>query len=264
MQGALFLLLGDDDNLLRAAQVLRKYRTLSYAKIKSRAENTKPVLIVPLGAFESEDNLLELREILTELDGVGAGYQLHQYLDGADEKPKPVDVSTLANLLEGFEIKRKENERLNELAGMAFYLELIGEPPVEDLEPGLHYRFLWLRSFHPPIVVRASLTETFQGLVFYEFEREPEDFRRVRMLNQGDAPLDDSSWTETADAFEAMLKLCPELPPKGGIDGATWIFQSNKAGPSRTESIWSPGTDDFHDFARNLLARTTITADEIY
>jgi hypothetical protein len=114
------------------------------------------------------------------------------------------------------------------------------------------YRFTWLRSFHPPVVVRAERTDMAIRLYAKQLSGaggyDPGSLQDTR-----ETALDPTQWQELIELVDGTgfwLESTPETdsrPP--GLDGAQWIFEGVRRGMYRAIDRWSP---DEHSPIRQL------------
>lgn len=114
-----------------------------------------------------------------------------------------------------------------------FYLSAMHEPALScgaspDEES---YRFLWLRSFHDPIAIRAYRRGDQYGLVAVVLEyRETGDLGPVK--KRVDNSLSAVEWRQVVATLEDMGFWQMKTNPRDviGIDGAGWIVEGRRAG----------------------------------
>jgi len=127
------------------------------------------------------------------------------------------------------------------------YLETMKEPSLYEQRTNdtlEQYRFLWLRTFHKPIVVRVQKDKAGISL------------RLVRLTGAGGYDPGkiehDESFTLTAAQWNDFLKLLRkasfwETPTvenyPGGFDGSQWILEGQAAGKYHVVDRWTPSAD---------------------
>jgi hypothetical protein len=129
------------------------------------------------------------------------------------------------------------------------------------------YRFTWLRSFDPPVVVRIDVgadgrmrlvAKQLSGKGGYAPGRIGKQVRR------------DLSRDEAAGIAAVLDKThVLDLPPSGcsaviGLDGAQWIFESSEAGSYRFVNRWSPDAGPAREAGLAFLGLTGWTFDKVY
>ncbi|RAK51137.1 hypothetical protein [Phenylobacterium soli] len=134
--------------------------------------------------------------------------------------------------------------------------------PASELR-GRTLRFLWLRSFHAPAVIRIDepargtywLTATLlQGNGGYEPGRI--DRRVTRRLSP-----------EEAEAYEKAYSQLASLPRIGcgnGADGSEWIIETRDQGRYSLLKRWTPASGTFHDLGVLLIGFTGWNPKPIY
>jgi hypothetical protein len=137
---------------------------------------------------------------------------------------------------------------------------------------GEEYRFIWLRTFHNPIVIRLRRTVDggtlrmirWDGRGGYEFGRI--DVDRTVLVRRAD-------WNE----FVAAIAQCDfwnmkstEVPSEPMFDGARWLLEGRKAGLYHFVERLSPLTDErLKSYARACqdlinLAKVLVPEAEVY
>ncbi|MDQ4087259.1 MAG: hypothetical protein M3177_04485 [Pseudomonadota bacterium] len=126
-------------------------------------------------------------------------------------------------------------------------------------------RFTWLRSFHPPVVIRIETSG-------------PDLHRLVAKQLSGAGGYDPGEVSKTverpltpaeAERLRTVLERARlfEIPPDpcpGGCDGSEWIFEAVEGRRYRFTSLWSPDTGPGHELGRFLMALTGWEFDEVY
>jgi hypothetical protein len=127
-------------------------------------------------------------------------------------------------------------------------------------------RFLWLRTFHPPIVIRTSFSKD-----------KPPWLVAKRLTGMGgyevgkvdltiDRPLDDGE----ADRMNALLAqddIFTSAPPScgpPGTDGAQWMVEGVDAAGYHFVRAWSPRDGKVREIGMALLAVAGWDDTEIY
>lgn len=137
------------------------------------------------------------------------------------------------------------------------------EGPLRCSTPNeLTIRFMWLRTFHAPVLVRlagppwvskARVTDGHggyePGVVVHREARELSEDEREHLLQ----------------SFEALDFWSRELAePKAGCDGAHWILEAATPTKYRMIDEWSPERGVLRDFCLDLLRCTTIDLSDVY
>lgn len=108
------------------------------------------------------------------------------------------------------------------------------------------YRFVWIPSFHPSIVVRAERNGSSQRLVAKILSGaggyEPGTVRRDTSI-----VLSAGEWTELTRLIEASgFWTAPPESERVGLDGAQWIIEGLRGGRYNVVDRWSPERDGPH------------------
>lgn len=137
-------------------------------------------------------------------------------------------------------------------------LAAMAEPPFcasRGDSSGESYRFLWLRSFHHPILISVRIQDGTASAVYKELDGQgPDDTSRLvaderidvnarlnktdedpesarRILRYVSDESEDSFWRLPFDVASSAVRL----------DGATWTVEGRRAGKCHVVTRWSPG-----------------------
>lgn len=158
---------------------------------------------------------------------------------------------------------------------VADQLRALGEPPLQGDRrrsdaPRKSLRFTWMRSFHPPVVIRVHWEETGQAQLFAiaeegGFEQASRRIVRVNrpLTREEQAHLE--GLIEPAFALDASRLYCDY----GGPDGARWVFESAVANDYRVKNFQSPVYTDeegkaAENLGRHLLSLTGWNVEPVY
>lgn len=129
----------------------------------------------------------------------------------------------------------------------------------------LTYRFTWLRTFDPPVMVRVDVApngvmqltaKQLSGQGGYDPGRLVK--RTVRNLT-GDEAAKLNAAILASSVFDS-----PETNCRGGADGSRWIFEANDHGRYRYVNRWTPDESPVRDVGRLLLSFTGWRFDRSY
>jgi hypothetical protein len=131
---------------------------------------------------------------------------------------------------------------------MAQFLQLLGEPclfPLHSNPNAEVYRFLWLRTFNPPVSVRLEIQRDGSGKVTVTTMRGESGF--------GSTLKGPSTVTSRQVSFEEVERFRQLLQKDSfstipatvrgdqqGTDGSDWRIEAVKGGHYHTASRWSP------------------------
>ena len=129
-------------------------------------------------------------------------------------------------------------------------------------------RFLWLRSFHAPVVVRLERRGAKCWVVTTVLD--PSNSYEPGQISRRDSlRIELRTLQEVLDRLSAPdFWASREQPP--GLDGATWLFEWVRPGQYQVVSRWSPEEVGREAAARDIglqllrLGRVEVPADEIY
>ena len=148
------------------------------------------------------------------------------------------------------------------------YLRAMMEPSLScgTRVDGYAYRFLWLRSFHHPIVVRIEKAGPAVTLNAVELEGTGGDkpgqiIRRVQRLL---SPAEQDKFL--AKLNEVSAEEMQKNLIRFGVDGAQWVVEGVKNGQYQLVDKWTPGRGAYRDcgVAFLSLAGFSIPAEEMY
>jgi hypothetical protein len=187
------------------------------------------------------------------------------------------DVTLSPAIEDGFKIKHIE-PRQKDLDSFNPALKSFGEPCfcdrtlLKDRVEG--YRFLWLRTFHRPVLIqlaknlgKATLTyKELDGKGGYEYGSiaENKSIDVYKQLGKGEQPDDvvqrgveflfertkNEIWGQPFE-YEETIGMDGAIV---GLDGATWTVEAIKDGKCHVVTRWSPNGDDpVRRFAETLI-----------
>ena len=150
------------------------------------------------------------------------------------------------------------------------FLSAMGEPSlwhaskVSDLHA---CRFLWLRTFHQPVVVRMEIEESGAGILIAKVADGRGGYEPGNLIFSETSRLS----REDVDQFlKRLMELefweKPTIDQSGGfgIDGAQWVLECVENGRHHVLNRWSPREGDFRDTALMLAKLANITVEEVY
>lgn len=131
---------------------------------------------------------------------------------------------------------------------------------------GKTYRFTWLRSFDPPIVIRIESDEVKHKITWKVLSGKG-GYEPGELTVQSERYLTDKEWSR----FMNLISLAKfwEMPSGKGLgqmDGAEWIMEGVNSEQYKVVSKWSPEKGNFYNACRYLIYLTgmTIPAEDIY
>lgn len=132
------------------------------------------------------------------------------------------------------------------------------------------YRFVWLRTFHHPVIVRVDIrpdggaeltTKVSSGAGGYEPGKLVENTSRPLTQRETDKFL------LTIQRLQFWKLPSHEIPEAAAIDGAQWIIEGTKDGKYHVVDRWSPTRGAVHDLGLAFvfgLAQMKIPKDQLY
>lgn len=134
------------------------------------------------------------------------------------------------------------------------------------------YRFLWLRSFHHPIVVRLNLNPDGSGTVTTKIASGAGGYDPGKLI------VNRTRGLGTDDVKRFLSRVDKErywdLPTKEqqtgnviGVDGAQWVIEAVRIGNYKIVDRWSPSKGPIKDLGLTMLrdlAQLKLPDQEIY
>jgi hypothetical protein len=149
------------------------------------------------------------------------------------------------------------------------FLAAMGEPPLWSArtEAARHaYRFLWLRSFHPPIALRLEIGEAEGATLPVKVSDGQGGYEPGKLVIDRTVPLSRAQITD----FLTLLARARfwELPvtdrTRMGMDGAEWVLEGLQGGRHRVVARWCPDEGAFRDAALTLVRLGGLEIESIY
>ncbi len=185
-----------------------------------------------------------------------AGSNLRSHQGAAPSRSATPDSSRRARL-SGFELTPSTHPEY-------------GEPSLRDAarrDPILRvYRFVWLRSFDPPIVLRLLVGADGAGTLIVKqagkadaqgrwsyVQETAVDISREHVVAFLRALNTQEFWAEQDSVYE-----------QGGADGAAWILEGVEKGQYRIQVEWSPERSALRNAALILLSYSGLNAGPVY
>ncbi len=129
------------------------------------------------------------------------------------------------------------------------------------------YRFLWLRTFHQPVVVRMEIDESETGLLIAKVTDGKGGYETGKLI------FNETSRLSNQDVEEFILRLneldfweLPTIDESGafGVDGSQWVLEGFKNSKHHVLNRWSPKEGAFKETALMLLQLANVRVDNIY
>ena len=153
------------------------------------------------------------------------------------------------------------------------YLKALSEPSLQQLvsNPSSEsYRFVWLRTFHHPVVVRLDIRPDGVGELTTKVSNGSGGYTPGQIIQNLSRPLT----REQTNMFLARLGKDKfwELPGyensgRGGEDGSQWIIEGMKDGKYHVVDRWTPSEGPVRELGLTLavgLAELKIPKDDLY
>jgi hypothetical protein len=127
------------------------------------------------------------------------------------------------------------------------------------------WRFTWLRSFHPPVMVRIDVGPDGRMHLTAKQLSGAGGYAPGRIAKQVHRDLTQDEQSKLVAMLDRTRVL--DLPPidcQLGMDGARWIFEASEAGSYRYVNQWSPKDGPAREAGLAFLALTGWTFDKVY
>jgi len=123
------------------------------------------------------------------------------------------------------------------------HLQAAKEEPLVPIHPTETHRFIWLRSFHHPVVIRAHCDSTCN--LTTKVLSGAGGYGPGAIAQYDERTLDNEEERTLRDSLSAA-KLWDGQPETDviGLDGAQWIFESRVGDRYIAWNVWSPGYDN--------------------
>lgn len=122
----------------------------------------------------------------------------------------------------------------------------MGERALCPSASGTTYRFLWLRTFHHPVVIRVDRTDTGSFLAAHELSGAG-GYEPGTVIRAEARALSDSEWSTLERAISAaefwQLATYSAANP-AGLDGSQWIVEGVRGDRYHVIDRWTPGPAD--------------------
>lgn len=125
------------------------------------------------------------------------------------------------------------------------------------------YRFLWLRSFDNPIVVRIWRSESNVYLVTRQLDEDGGPNPGKLVVNRISSLS--KEWDEFTKHLErSVYWTLPTDIGDIGNDGAQWVLEGARAGHYHVVDRWSPITDNYRRACSYLLELSGLNVGKVY
>jgi len=115
------------------------------------------------------------------------------------------------------------------------------------------YRFVWLTSFFPGVVVRAQRNAAGQAWIVGRSARDFDVPGSSSDVKGGACPPPRALNAEEWKAIAAAFALLQGEDSSAGLDGSTWMFESVVDGEQRWFARWVPRDPAFRNAGRMMV-----------
>lgn len=132
------------------------------------------------------------------------------------------------------------------------------------------YRFVWLRTFHHPVVVRVDLQADGSAKVTTKVSSGAGGYEPGKLVENTSRPLTQQQtekFLATIQRLQFRELPAHENPETAGCDGAQWIIEGVRDGEYHVVDRWSPTKGAVHDLGLMFifgLAQMKIPKDQVY
>ena len=131
------------------------------------------------------------------------------------------------------------------------------------------YRFLWIRSFHPPVMVRIAHGPNNTIIVTSELVGESDDKARIR---RDSTALPEATWRDLRTLLqrERFWQQPFSDTSRFGLDGARWVIEGLRNDRYTIVDRWTPQDTGATGFVRRIglaflnAARVSVPPQELY
>lgn len=127
------------------------------------------------------------------------------------------------------------------------------------------YRFVWLRTFHPPIVVRIDMYGGTDARLLAKVLDGAGGYEPGVLIKKIDRPLSESEVIEMRNRFKnSKFNALPSLLKQLGLDGSSWIIERVDSDSYHYVDHWSPEEGPVREIGLKMLELSGLEIDPIY
>ena len=116
------------------------------------------------------------------------------------------------------------------------------------------YRFLWLRTFHSPMVIKIHKNRKNVINLHVKVSDGAGGYEPGQIIRNEKTTLTRQQWDKVNLLF-SNLKICTETPkPRMMLDGAQWVFESAQNNQYCVVDVQSPEAGAYRDLGMYLLS----------
>jgi hypothetical protein len=153
----------------------------------------------------------------------------------------------------------------------AKHLIALKEPSLWEsskVEKTTSYRFLWLRTFHHPIVIRIDVNIDGTSLLTTKMTSGAGGYGPGRLIQNETRTLSREQTKWSLEQIEGHnFWKAPSVQNDRGVDGSQWIVEGVRDGAYHIVDRWSPKDGEIRAlglFMVNDLAKLELAAKEVY
>jgi hypothetical protein len=153
------------------------------------------------------------------------------------------------------------------------HLKALEEPSLFQMAKGSSaesYRFVWLRTFDHPVIVRVDIETDRNGEITTKLSSGAGGYEPGKLIENTTRPLTQrqtEKFLATIQRLQFWELPTHDTPNTVGCDGAQWIIEGIKDGKYHVVDRWTPGKGAVHDLGLSFvfgLAQMKIPKDQLY
>ena len=153
------------------------------------------------------------------------------------------------------------------------HLKALDEPSLFRKSKGSSaesYRFVWLRTFDHPVVVRVDIQADGGAALTTKVSNGAGGYEPGKLVENTSRPLtkrQTEKFLATIQRLQFWELPTHETPETAGCDGSQWIIEGIKDGKYHVVDRWTPAKGAVHDLGLTFvfgLAQMRIPNDELY
>jgi hypothetical protein len=153
------------------------------------------------------------------------------------------------------------------------HLKALEEPSLFQMAKGSSaesYRFVWLRTFDHPVIVRVDIKTDRNGEITTKLSSGAGGYEPGKLIENTTRPLTQrqtEKFLVTIQRLQFWELPTHDTPNTVGCDGAQWIIEGIKGGKYHVVDRWTPGKGAVHDLGLSFvfgLAQMKIPKDQLY
>ena len=151
---------------------------------------------------------------------------------------------------------------------LALHLRVMEEKPIFNIEleaPNMVMRFLWFRTFHQPVVIRAEINQEGMSVLHTKITDGNGAYRAGKLIYSERNKLS-AAQISTINTYLIEMDYWNMEPftPEIWLDGAEWIVEIRTGDTYKLVKRTSPRTGFYRELGLYLLEIANVTVENIY